>query len=102
MQNGWRDYALFMALKDMHGGAPWHTWEKPLRDREREALGQIRESRREDVEFWKICQYLFFSQWKKLREYVNGKGIRIIGDLPIYAALDSADVWAHPEQFSAG
>ena len=93
------DYALFMALKDMHGGAPWHTWEKPLRDREREALGQIRESRREDVEFWKICQYLFFSQWKKLREYVNGKGIRIIGDLPIYAALDSADVWAHPEQF---
>ena len=97
---GWlEDYALFMALKDAHGGTPWHMWEPELRNREPEALEEACRTSGEETEFWKICQYLFFSQWKTLREYVNGKGIRIIGDLPIYAALDSADVWAHPEQF---
>ena len=98
--DGWlEDYALFMAQKEAHGGRPWHMWEPELRNREPEALEEARRTHRDEIEFWKICQYLFFSQWKALREYVNGKGIRIIGDLPIYAALDSADVWAHPEQF---
>ena len=97
---GWlEDYALFMALKDAHSGMPWHMWEPELRNRKPEALAAVRESRSGDIEFWKICQYLFFAQWKALRSYVNERGIRIIGDLPIYTALDSVDVWAHPEQF---
>lgn len=93
------DYACFMALKDAHGGAPWYNWEPPLRNREEQALKEAAARYGDQIEFWKICQYLFFRQWKALREYVNGRGIRIIGDLPIYVSLDSVDVWAHPELF---
>lgn len=93
------DYACFMALKDAHGGAPWYNWEPPLRNREEQALKEAAARYGDQIEFWKICQYLFFRQWKTLREYVNGRGIRIIGDLPIYVSLDSVDVWAHPELF---
>lgn len=93
------DYACFMALKDVHGGAPWQEWENGLRIREMEALEKARADYADEIEFWKVCQYLFFEQWKSLRSYVNGLGIRIIGDLPIYVSLDSVDVWAHPELF---
>lgn len=93
------DYACFMALKDAHGGASWMTWEEPLRSRQEQALAEVCQTCADEIEFWKICQYLFFRQWKALREYVNGRGIRIIGDLPIYVSLDSVDVWAHPELF---
>ena len=93
------DYGRFMALKDAHGGAPWMEWEPGLRNRDRQALEEAAAHYGDQIEFWKICQYLFFRQWKALREYVNGHGIRIIGDLPIYVSLDSVDVWAHPELF---
>jgi len=93
------DYACFMALKDAHGGTSWMTWEEPLRSRQEQALAEVCQTCADEMEFWKICQYLFFRQWKALREYVNGRGIRIIGDLPIYVSLDSVDVWAHPELF---
>ena len=93
------DYACFMALKDAHGGAPWFDWEPALRNREEQALEEACARYAEQIEFWKICQYLFFEQWKALRSYVNERGIRIIGDLPIYVSLDSVDVWAHPELF---
>ncbi len=93
------DYACFMALKGAHGGAPWFDWEEPLRNREELAITEARLLHAEEIEFWKICQYLFFEQWKALRSYVNERGIRIIGDLPIYVSLDSVDVWAHPELF---
>lgn len=93
------DYALFMALKDAHGGTPWYTWEEGLRNREPRKLEEARKQYQDDILFWKIVQYLFFCQWKALRAYVNDKGIFLIGDLPIYVSLDSVDVWAHPELF---
>ena len=93
------DYALFMALKDRQGGASWMNWPDALRNREEKAIQTAREELKEQTDFWKVTQYLFYCQWKTLRDYANGKGIRIIGDLPIYVSLDSVDVWAHPELF---
>ncbi len=93
------DYALFMALKDRFGGRPWQEWPRPLRLRQAGALAAAREELEERVWFWKGTQYLFFQQWRALKEQAGARGISIIGDLPIYVAGDSADVWAHPEQF---
>ncbi len=93
------DYALFMALKDAHGGKSWMEWEEPLRRREPEALAQAGREHRAGVEFWEGVQYLFFHQWTALKEYANARGIRFIGDVPIYVSGDSSDVWSHPELF---
>ena len=93
------DYALFMALKDAHGGIAWFEWEKELKTREQKALSEAKETYADDILFYKMLQYLFFKQWWALKEYVNEKGIEIIGDVPIYVAGDSADVWANPAQF---
>lgn len=93
------DYATFMALKDAHDGAPWQQWKKPLRNRDPEALALARDQLKEEIEFWKRIQYLFFSQWRTLKACANAQGIQMIGDLPIYVANDSAEVWSHPEQF---
>ena len=93
------DFALFMALKDVHGGASWSEWVPPLRNRDSKALAVAEKAYEENVIFWKVLQYLFFKQWKELKAYANDRGIRIIGDLPIYVSLDSVDVWAHPELF---
>ena len=93
------DYALFMALKDAHGGRAWTEWEAPLRRRDPAALEQAHQTYAEDVDFWQAVQYLFFRQWNALKRYANEHGIRIIGDMPIYVALDSVDVWNSPESF---
>lgn len=93
------DYALFMALKDASGGAAWFAWDKDLKTRKPEALEAARKAYAEDIRFYQMLQYLFFDQWWKLKAYVNAKGIEIIGDVPIYVAGDSADVWANPKQF---
>ena len=93
------DFALFMALKDAHNGAAWSEWEDGLRLRWWDALEGARRQYAEDIMFYKMLQYLFYKQWRSLKEYVNGKGIEIIGDVPIYVAGDSADVWANPSQF---
>ena len=99
-QEDWlEDYALFMALKDRHGGASWFTWEPELRLRRPRALEKARKELAGEVRFWKGVQYLFFRQWTAWKKYVNGLGISVIGDLPIYVSGDSADVWANPEQF---
>ncbi len=99
-QEDWlEDYALFMALKDSHGGVSWIEWEPELRKRQEETLQQARQELAEEIDFWKMLQYLFYRQWKQLKKYANSKGIRIIGDVPIYVAMDSADVWANPKQF---
>ena len=98
--NGWlEDYALYMALKDCFGGRPWTEWPEPLRRREGAALARAREELAEDTAFWQAVQYLFYRQWDALKALAGEKGISIIGDLPIYVPLDSADVWAEPEQF---
>lgn len=93
------DFALFMALKDVHGGAAWSEWDISFRNREEAALEKAKEEQKENILFWKVIQYLFFKQWNELKTYANNKGILVIGDLPIYVSLDSVDVWAHPELF---
>lgn len=93
------DYSLFMAIKDSYGGKSWQEWDTELRLRYWDAIQNAKERYAQDIEFWKMLQYLFFLQWKNLKQYANDKGIEIIGDMPIYVALDSADVWANPEYF---
>ena len=93
------DYALFMALKDKFGGVSWFQWPEELRRRDPAALKAAGQELAQDILFWKAVQYLFFTQWWSLKEYANSQGVSIIGDLPIYVAGDSADVWANPEQF---
>ena len=98
--NKWLDnYALFMALKDAHGGKAWEQWEAPIRGFEKKAIAEAREKYKGDIGFYKFLQYTYFKQWYKLKEYVNSLGIKIIGDIPIYVAYDSADVWADPKYF---
>ncbi|QNM04716.1 4-alpha-glucanotransferase [Qiania dongpingensis] len=94
-----RDYCLFMACKEYFGGIEWLKWEEDIRFRRPEAVEKYEKLLEEDMDFWAFCQYKFFCQWKKLREYAAERGIRIIGDIPIYAAMDSADVWTHPGLF---
>ena len=97
---GWlEDLALFMALKDAHGGAPWYAWETDLVARRAEALEEQRRKLAEECAFHKYTQFLFFRQWLALKGEANRRGIRIVGDLPIFVAHDSADVWTHPELF---
>ena len=93
------DYAMFMALKTHNGGAAWSTWPEEIRRREPEALELVRSELAEDMDFWRCVQYLFFHQWWKLKAYANEHGISIVGDVPIYVAGDSVDVWANPTQF---
>jgi 4-alpha-glucanotransferase len=93
------DYALFMALKEANEGKSWHQWEKPLASRQLEAITQWAAKLKEEVFLHKFLQYKFFAQWQKLKQYANDNGISIFGDIPIYVAHDSADVWAHPEIF---
>ncbi len=93
------DYALFMALKDANSGAAWFSWDRALKFRKPEALDEAKETYAQDIEFYQMLQYLFFEQWEAVKGYANEKGIEIIGDVPIYVAADSADVWANPELF---
>jgi 4-alpha-glucanotransferase len=93
------DYALFRALKNAHGGAAWYEWERSLVQRMPAALARAREELREEIEAQKFYQFLFFKQWLELKEYCNRRGVRIVGDVPIFVAHDSADVWTNPDQF---
>src|SRR6266849_8325847 len=99
-QNEWLDdYALFRALKDAHGGRSWTEWGAPLISRDDKMLARSRADMHEQVEAQKFFQFLFFKQWFDLKTYCNQHGIRLIGDIPIFVALDSADVWTRPDQF---
>lgn len=94
------DYALFMALKSHFGMKSWIEWEdEDIRLRRPKALEKYTALLKEDIEFFIYIQYLFFNQWEKLKAYAKENGIGIIGDLPIYVAMDSADVWANPKFF---
>ena len=100
-REGWwlDDYALFTAVKAHHGGAPWHQWEAPIRDRAPDAIESWSERLADELERVRFEQFLFDDQWVRLRSHANGKGVRIIGDLPIFVPLDSADTWVSPELF---
>ncbi len=93
------DYGLFMALKEAQEGTPWLQWPEGLKFREVSALDEARKRLAPEIAFQYFLQYQFDRQWKALRCYANGKGIQIIGDVPIYVPLDCADVWAAPELF---
>ncbi len=93
------DYALFMALKESHGGGSWNGWPHPLKVREQDALGEARKTLAKEVLRFTFYQFIFYRQWFDVRKYANQKGIQIIGDIPIFVAYDSADVWANPELF---
>lgn len=93
------NYALFMAIKETHNGKCWLEWDEALKMRDSHALWCFKEDNQAEVEFWEFVQYIFYSQWDKLRGYANENGIEIIGDLPIYVAMDSADVWVSPDLF---
>lgn len=99
-ENPWLgDYSLFMALKDAHGGKAWGEWEEPIRRREPKAVADAEAKYAEDMDFYCFLQFKFFEQWEQLKTYANDNGIEIVGDIPIYCALDSADVWCEPELF---
>jgi 4-alpha-glucanotransferase len=89
------DFALWMALREACGGVPWTEWEPGLRDRAPEALARAREELRDDVERHELAQWLFDRQWQALRRHAAERGVRIIGDVPIFVSHDSADVWAN-------
>ena len=93
------DFALFMALKERHGGKPWYDWEDSLKHRRAGAMEAASRELAEEIRFYCFQQYLFFRQWNALHAYANEKGIRIIGDVPIYVPLDSVEVWSSPELF---
>ena len=96
------DYALFMALGERpapQGERDWPSWEPALARHDRQALAEAREQHAGRVAFWEFCQWRFFRQWAALRAYANGKGVRIVGDAPIFIAHSSAEVWANPDLF---
>lgn len=100
-ENAWwlDDYALFRAIKEAHDGRPINEWEEDLRKRKPAALAKARETLRDRVEASRVMQFFFFEQWRALREYARQRGVRIMGDMPIFVAYDSDAVWAHPELF---
>ncbi|MGD9144706.1 MAG: 4-alpha-glucanotransferase [Anaerolineae bacterium] len=99
-QASWlEDLALFMALKEAHDLRPWHEWEEGAARRDPESLARWREELADQIEGQKYRQWQFFEQWLAVKEYANEQGIRIIGDIPIFVALDSTDVWANPHLF---
>ena len=98
-ENWLEDYALFMALKDNFGGVSWNNWEPEIARREPESLEKWRQQLNAEIYYYKYVQFEFFRQWTGLKGYANLRDIKIIGDIPIYVAHDSADVWSHREIF---
>lgn len=98
-ENWISNYALFMSIKDANDGRSWQEWDEGLRMRDSHALWEFRCAHEDDIMFWEFLQFKFFEQWNKLRSYANERGVSIIGDIPIYVALDSAEVWVYPDLF---
>ena len=93
------DFALYMALKDRFGGAPWYQWPNPLKFREESAMEATASEVNEEIHFYCFVQYLFYKQWGQLRDYAHANGVKIIGDVPIYVPYDSVEVWKEPQHF---
>jgi 4-alpha-glucanotransferase len=99
-QSAWLDdYALFMAVKQAHDGVSWTDWGPEIRARRPRALAHWRKDKAEEVRALQFAQYLFFNQWRAVKKAARDRGIEVMGDIPIFVAHDSADVWAHPELF---
>jgi 4-alpha-glucanotransferase len=93
------DFAFFMALKEKYGGGPWVNWPEPLRKRSVKETNEARRQNDEDIRKQIFRQFIFFRQWRRLRDYAHEKNIQIVGDLPIYVAHDSSDVWVNPDLY---
>ncbi len=94
------DYALFMVIKENNDYEPFWKWDSPLKERDASALAAVERKYKKRISFYKFIQYVFYSQWQELKKYANSHGVEIIGDIPIYVAADSADVWAGPRLFA--
>ena len=101
LEHSWwlREFSVFMAIKDSHGGKSWSEWDARLKRINSPEVTRFEEEETDRIRFWVFTQYFFLKQWLKLKKYANSKGIKIIGDLPIYVAEDSSDLWANPEYF---
>lgn len=98
---GWLDdFAFFMAAKEAHGGIVWRDWDKGLVHRDKKSLDEWSKKLSDDILYQKFVQFEFFNQWFAVKQYANSKGIKIIGDMPIFIAYDSADLWANKELFT--
>ena len=93
------DYALFMAIKKHFGGKSWTEWDDDIRLRSAGAMARYKDELKDEIRFVKWCQYIFYRQWTRFHGACSAKGIKLIGDLPIYVSPDSSDVWAHPDLF---
>lgn len=98
-KNWIEDYGLFMALKNKFDLKAWYTWDKDIRFREKEAMDKYKKELEDEIGYWIFLQYVFHKQWSSLKEYANSNDIKIIGDIPIYVAGDSCDVWANHKMF---
>lgn len=94
-----KEYCLYMAVKNAFDGQSWILWDEDIRLCRPEAVNRYSQELEEEILFYQFQQYKFQEQWKKLKDYANAQGIKMIGDIPIYVAFDSADAWAHPELF---
>lgn len=96
----WLDeFTLFMTLRDVHHHAAWNQWPEPLARRDPDTLARARDEHRDECTFWAFTQWIFDEQWQAVRQHANQCGIALIGDIPIYCAYNSSDVWAHPDLF---
>jgi 4-alpha-glucanotransferase len=93
------DYALFMAIKDAHGGKSWKEWTDDYRKRDSKVLAKFQEENQESIMKTRFRQFLFFRQWQELHNYARSKNIQVIGDIPIFVSFDGSDAWSHPELF---
>ncbi|MBC7958864.1 MAG: 4-alpha-glucanotransferase, partial [Vallitaleaceae bacterium] len=93
------DYALFMAIKDAHGGVIWTSWDREIAFPTQAVKQKWLDQLKDHVMFYEFIQFLFYSQWNALKDYAHTKGIQVVGDIPIFVAFDSADVWAHKDLF---
>lgn len=94
-----QDYCLYMALKFENDNHEWQRWEEDIRFRQRAAVKKYKTELADEILFWEFCQYKFYQQWNKLKKYAHKQKIRLIGDIPLYVSMDSADVWAHADLF---
>ena len=93
------DYAMYMAIKEKMDLLSWQEWDEPIKLREPQAMAAYKKELADEIMFWEFIQYEFYKQWNALKEYVNGLGIQMIGDIPIYVASDSSDAWANSQIF---
>jgi len=96
------DFALFMSLKESNGGGAWNEWSENLRKRKKTAMNKARKELAEGIQRYSFYQFIFFRQWNKLRAYANERNVKIIGDIPIFIAYDSADAWSNADLFFLG